>query len=90
MSEPMTPEPHQRTPQDVLKYWRDKLHEHRYSEESCRKHGMPDQAKWHEGQADAIDHFLLDLEQIILRQPSMGYTLYDVPVRDHLVNPPKP
>ncbi len=23
---------------------------------------MPDQAKWHEGQADAIDHFLLDLE----------------------------
>lgn len=44
----------------------------RASEESTRRHGMPDQdqAKWHEGQADAIDHFLLDLEWCIKQLPT--------------------
>lgn len=59
-----------RTPEDVLLYWRNKLTEERASEESCRRHAMPDQAKWHEGKADSIDHFLLDLEFCILRQKS--------------------
>ncbi len=69
----MTPLPVVRTPQEVLIYWRDKLKQERDSEANCRRHGMPDQAKWHEGQADAIDHFLLDFEWLMRQLPTSAH-----------------
>jgi len=55
-----------RTPIEILADWKAKILEERLSEKSCQKHGMPDQSKWHEGKADALERCADELEFLIL------------------------
>lgn len=60
----VTGEVRKRSLREIIASWREKVVEERASEESCRRHGMPDQAKWHDGKADAFDrcHDILQYE----------------------------
>lgn len=55
-----------RRPQKILSDWKVQIQEERLSERSCQKHGMPDQSKWHEGKADALERCADELEFLIL------------------------
>ena len=58
--------PDLRTPSQILADWKALIQEERISERSCLKHKMPDQSKWHEGKADAIERCADQLEFLIL------------------------
>ena len=57
--------PRKLTPQEVLADWQVRSVQERSSETSTRRHGLPDQAKWHEGKADALDFCALQLEYVV-------------------------
>ena len=57
-----------RGPQQILDDWRKLIEEERLCEKSCLKHGMPDQSKWHEGKADAIERCADEFEYLVLKK----------------------
>lgn len=55
-----------RSPTDILVLWRAKYQEERRFEKSCRRHGMREEAMWHEGRADMLEYCANHLEFVIL------------------------
>lgn len=55
--------------ENLASEWRERLFLYRNGEESCRRHGAEDMAKWHEGQADALDRCISELEVATKREP---------------------